>query len=148
MNTADLRDQITAYRKSLQEILAEFDTDGHRGLHDADARARLERYGSNQLIAEKPAPAWKRFFAQFRDPLVILLLIATAISASLWLYERESAIPYEAITILAVVLLNTLWGTSRKRAQNPHRRQMAAAHAHVLRDGEQREIKDKRTTQF
>ena len=44
--------------------------------------------------------------AQFRDVLVVLLLIATAISAGLWLYERDSALPYEAMAIFAVVLLN------------------------------------------
>ena len=42
--------------------------------------------------------------------LVILLLVATAISAGLWLYERESALPYEAIAIFAVVLLNAVMG--------------------------------------
>lgn len=69
MNTADLRDQITAYRKSLQEILAEFDTDGHRGLHDADARARLERYGSNQLIAESQHRRGRGFSPNFETHL-------------------------------------------------------------------------------
>ena len=42
--------------------------------------------------------------------LVILLLIATAISAGLWLYERDSVLPYEAIAIFAVVLLNAVMG--------------------------------------
>ena len=42
--------------------------------------------------------------------LVILLLIATLISAGLWLYERESALPYEAMAIFAVVLLNAIMG--------------------------------------
>ena len=55
-------------------------------------------------------PAWRKFLAQFEDVLVILLLIATAISAALWLYERESALPYEAMAILAVVLLNAIMG--------------------------------------
>ena len=36
-------------------------------------------------------PRWKKFLAQFADPLVILLLVATAISAALWLLERASA---------------------------------------------------------
>jgi hypothetical protein len=46
-------------------------------------------------------PAWRKFLGQFRDVLVILLLIATAISAGLWLVERDSAWPYEAIAIFA-----------------------------------------------
>lgn len=54
------------------------------------------------LVEEVPRP--------IPDVLVILLLIATAISAGLWLYERESALPYEAIAIFAVVLLNAIMG--------------------------------------
>ena len=42
--------------------------------------------------------------------LVILLLVAAAISAGLWLYERDSALPYEAIAIFAIVLLNAVMG--------------------------------------
>ena len=38
------------------------------------------------------------------------LAVATAVSAGLWLYERESALPYEAIAIFAVVLLNAVMG--------------------------------------
>lgn len=75
-------------------------------------------HGSNatavkQLIADKPAPAWKKFLAQFHA-LVILLLIATTISTRLWFYEREAALPYGAITIIAVVLLNALIGYIQK----------------------------------
>jgi Ca2+-transporting ATPase len=50
------------------------------------------------------------FLAQFRDVLVILLLVATAISTGLWLYEREAALPYEAVAIFVVVLLNATMG--------------------------------------
>ena len=54
-------------------------------------------------------PAWRKFLAQFQDVLVILLLVATAISAGLWIYERESALPYEALAIFTVVLLNVAY---------------------------------------
>jgi Ca2+-transporting ATPase len=77
-------------------------------LSEAEARTRLDRHGRNELTAEKPVPGWRKFLAQFQDALVILLLIATAISAALWLLERESALPYEAIAIFAVVLLNAI----------------------------------------
>ena len=75
--------------------------------------------------------------------LVILLLIATAISAGLWLYERDSALPYEAMAILAVVLLNAVMGyiqESRAGAAVAALRQMSAAHANVIRDGERQSI--------
>ena len=108
-----------------------------------EARARLERYGKNELTAEKPVPAWRKFLAQFQDVLVILLLIATVISAGLWLYERESALPYEAMAIFAVVLLNAVMGylqQSRAEQAVAALRQMSAAHANVIRDGARQSI--------
>ena len=58
-------------------------TNLQRGLTDSEAQSRLEQHGRNELAAEKPVPAWRRFLAQFQDVLVILLLVATAISAGL-----------------------------------------------------------------
>src|SRR5262249_29630832 len=114
-------------------------SDKVRGLTAAEARARLTTYGPNQLTAGREEPAWKRFLAQFRDALVILLLIATAISTALWWYERDSALPYEAIAISAVVLLNAVLGyVQEERAQSAIAalKQMPAARARVVRDGE------------
>ena len=54
-----------------------------------EAKARLGSYGRNELAAEKPTPAWRKFLAQFQDVLVILLLIATGVSLALWIFERE-----------------------------------------------------------
>ncbi|MGH8067633.1 MAG: cation-translocating P-type ATPase, partial [Candidatus Entotheonellia bacterium] len=68
---------------------------------------------------------------------------ATLISAALWLYERESALPYEAIAILAVVLLNAVMGyiqQSRAEQAVAALRQMSAAHANVVRGGERQSI--------
>ena len=73
--------------------------------------------------------------------LVILLFIATAISAALWLYERESALPYEAMAILAVVVVNAVIGyvqESRAEAAVAALCALSAAEATVLRDGERR----------
>ncbi|HWR53130.1 MAG TPA: cation-translocating P-type ATPase [Bryobacteraceae bacterium] len=132
-----------AYRQPPDEVIASLATDARRGLSEAEARARLERYGRNELAAEKPVPAWRKFLAQFQDTLVILLLAATAISAGLWLYERESALPYEAIAIFAVVLLNAIMGyvqTSRAEQAVAALRAMSAAAATALRDGERRRV--------
>ena len=141
MSTATL--QITAYQQPVDDVLTALSTDVRLGLSQREARARLERYGKNELTAEKPVPAWRKFLAQFHDVLVILLLIATAISAGLWLVERDAALPYEAIAILAVVLLNAVMGyIQQSRAEHAVAalRQMAAAHAKVIRDGAQRSI--------
>jgi Ca2+-transporting ATPase len=124
-------------------VVASQATDVRRGLSDAEARVRLERDGRNELTAEAPIPTWRKVLAQFEDVLVILLLVATAISAGLWIVERDSALPYESMTILAVVLLNAAMGyfqEARAEAAVAALRQMAAAHANVVRDGERRSI--------
>lgn len=127
-----------AYQQPVQEVLSAHNTDERHGLSEAEARARLERYGRNEFTAEETVPWWKKFLAQFKDVLVILLLVATAISAGLWLYERDTALPYEAIAILAVVVLNAIMGyLQQARAEQAVAalRQMSAAHANVIRGG-------------
>jgi P-type Ca2+ transporter type 2C len=132
-----------SYRQRVEDLFTALAADGLQGLTDEEALARLERYGRNELAAERPVPAWRRFLAQFQDVLVILLLIATAISAGLWAYERDAALPYEAIAILAVVLLNATMGylqESRAEAAVAALRAMSAADATAIRGGERRSV--------
>ena len=77
--------QVAAYRETVEQVLAALQSHGERGVSEAEAQKRLESFGRNELAAEDAVPAWRRFLAQFTDVLVILLLIATAISAGLWL---------------------------------------------------------------
>jgi Ca2+-transporting ATPase len=130
------------YQQTIDEVLAAQETTG-KGLTDEQARERLQRHGPNELLAEQPPPAWKRFLAQFQNILVLLLLAATAISAGLWFFDRETALPYEAIAIFGVVLLNAVMGyiqEARAESAVAALRQMAAAKAEVLRGGERRNI--------
>ena len=127
-----------AYQQSAGEVLAALGTDAVRGLTAAEASARLAREGPNALAASRPVSAWRKFAAQFKDLLVVLLLVATAISTALWIYERDEPLPYEAIAISVVVLLNALMGyLQEQRAESALKalQQMSAAHAHVVRDG-------------
>jgi Ca2+-transporting ATPase len=144
MSVATLQQPETdPYRQSVEAVLAALATDARLGLSEEEARARLESHGRNELTAEKPVPAWRKVLAQFQDALVILLLVATVISAGLWLYERESPLPYEAIAILAVVLLNAVMGyiqQSRAEQAVAALRQMSAAHANVVRGGGRQSI--------
>ncbi len=128
-----------AHQATIDEVITALETDATTGLSADDARARRERFGPNELASEKPTPAWRRFLAQFQDVLVILLLIATAISTALWAIERDAALPYEAIAIFAVVLLNAAMGyiqESRAEAAVAALRAMSAADAEVVRDGQ------------
>jgi Ca2+-transporting ATPase len=131
------------HRRPLEEVAAALRTDPERGLTDAEAAGRLARYGRNELTGAAPPRAWMRFLAQFADPLVVLLLVATTVSAALWAYERDADLPYEAIAILAVVLLNATVGfaqQARAEAAVAALRAMTAATAAVVRGGRRRSI--------
>jgi Ca2+-transporting ATPase len=126
-----------------EEVVGGLGSEQRHGLGCQEASARLMRYGPNELETEKPVPAWRRFLAQFQDVLIILLLVATAISVGLWVYERDTALPYEGLTIFAIVLLNGILGyVQEARAERAVAalRAMSANEATVLRDGERRSV--------
>ncbi len=132
-----------AYRNTVAEVLATLEVDAAHGLSAAAASERLAHYGRNELPEPPPTPTWLRFLAQFRDPLTGLLLVATVISFSAWLIERGEPVPFEALTILAIVLLNGVLGfvqESRAEQAVAALRALSSPHARVLRDGRQQEI--------
>lgn len=126
------------YRLPVQAVLEGLQSDPIRGLTSAEAATRHEQYGPNELPPPPIVPAWKKFLAQFANPLTILLLVATVVSFIAWWIERDAPIPYETITILAIVLLNGILGfVQEHRAEQAVAalQAMAAANARVLRDG-------------
>lgn len=132
-------DGKNAYQQSVQAVIAALNSDMGRGLTTADAQQRLAQSGPNQLEAEAATPAWRKFLAQFQDVLVILLLIAAAISVGVWFYERADPLPYEGIVIFAIVLLNGLLGyvqEARAEKSVAALQAMTAAEATILRDGQ------------
>ena len=75
-----------AHRLTVPEVATALGTDAGRGLDAAEAARRLAEVGRNELTAERPVPAWRRFLAQFTDVLVVLLLIATLVSVVDWYF--------------------------------------------------------------
>ena len=128
-----------AYQQSVQAVITALNSDMACGLTTQDAQQRLAQSGPNQLEAEAPTPAWRKFLAQFQDVLVILLLIAAAISVGVWFYERAEPLPYEGLVIFAIVLLNGLLGyvqEARAEKSVAALQDMTAAEATILRDGQ------------
>jgi Ca2+-transporting ATPase len=121
-------------------VARELGTDLQKGLSAEKARELLERVGPNELPEEAPTPLWKRFLEQFKNFLVIILLIAAAISVAIAIIRPggggEEYI--DAAAILGIVLLNAVLGVIQEsRAENALRalRQIAAPNARVLREG-------------
>ena len=134
---------VPAYQQAAAAVITTLGSDATNGLTAEDARSRLAQYGPNELQAETPIPAWRKLLAQFQDVLVILLLIAAAISLVVWWYEGHEAVPYEALVIFAIVLFNGILGyvqEARAERSVAALRAMAAAEASVLRDGQVQRI--------
>ena len=125
------------YRETVANVLKQLNSDATHGLSTNDAQARLARDGKNELPHAPPTPAWRRFVAQFQNPLTGLLLAATVISFVAWIIEEAGAIPYETLTILAIVLLNAVLGyVQENRAEQAVAalQAMSAPTARVLRE--------------
>lgn len=133
----------SAYRADAAEVVLALGTDLRRGLGSEEAAARLAQFGRNELPTEPEISGWRTFLSQFQDTLVILLLVATAVSVALWTYERDTSLPYEAIAIFAIVVLNATMGfvqKTRAEASVAALRAMSANSALVIRDGERRSV--------
>lgn len=113
------------------------------GLSSEEAKARLERFGRNELESAPPVPAWKKFMSQFRDPLVYLLLAATVISVIAWFIENAhgesgEALPFDAIVIVLILIVNAVLGYIQEaKAESAVNAlsSMTAPHATVIRSG-------------
>ena len=140
----DLRRSLaTPYLLSAADVIADLGSDPGRGLTADVAARRLAEFGPNELKAVPPIPKWRRFLSQFTNPLVLLLLGATVISALAWLLEGAEGLPYEALAIIAIVVINALIGYFQEaRAEEAVEalKKMTTATATVLRDGQQQRI--------
>ena len=133
------------HRESAETVVAALNSDVARGLTRGEAQRRLEQYGPNQLKSAPETPWWERLLEQFKNFLVIILLVAVVISMIEWLLQdpRESALPYEAIVILAIVVLNAMLGfIQESRAEKSVRALMALAapETTVVRDGDRQRV--------
>jgi Ca2+-transporting ATPase len=133
------------HRELAEAVVAALGSDAARGLSCGEVHRRLETYGPNRLQSAPETPWWRRLIEQFHNFLVIILLVATVISMVEWLLQepREAALPYEAIVILAIVVLNALLGFFQEaRAERSVRALMALAapESTVVRDGERQRI--------
>ena len=106
------------------------------GLSSAEATARLEKNGKNKLVEPKKASLLKKFFSEFADPMIIVLLVAAVLSAITAVYEGESLA--DVFIILFVVILNATLGViqeSKAEKAIDALKEMTSATSKVIRDG-------------
>lgn len=125
------------YLLESEEVLKEQKA-GSEGLTSAEAGTREAQYGKNRLKEEKKVSLLRRFLSQLADPMIIILIIAAAVSGATAVYSGESFT--DVIIILAVVIINAVLGVvqeSKAEKAIAALQEIAAATSKVLRDGHQ-----------
>jgi P-type Ca2+ transporter type 2C len=131
------------WSRGAAEVAAGLETDPGRGLTAAEASARLERHGANELQRAEAVPSWRRLLTQFQSPLIYLLLAAVVVSLVAWVGDGAEGVPFDAVVILVILLLNGVLGyVQEARAEEAVAalQRMSAPTASVRRDGRERRI--------
>ena len=130
------------YLKSSEEILQELQT-SHQGLTDQQAETRLAQYGENRLQEGRKTTMLERFVEELKDPMLIMLMAAAAVSAITNIISHEPLT--EVFIIIAVVLLNAVLGVfqeSKAEEAIEALQKMTAAECKVLRNGSMKIIEN------
>lgn len=123
------------YKKESSDVLNEVGSNIN-GISDQEAKIRLEKNGFNELKEGNKVPIWKMFLENFKDPLVIILLIAAIVQIFLGEFV-------ESLIIFVVVILNALLGVTQTRKAESSLdslKKLSSPNAKVLRDGKKKTI--------
>ncbi len=108
------------------------------GLSAAEAAARLEKHGANELEKSKSAGPIKLFFAQFKDFMTILLVVAAAVSGLIAFISKDLNDLTDTVIIITIIILNAVVGTVQQyRADKAieNLKKLSASFCKVRRDG-------------
>lgn len=123
------------YKKEYSDVLKEVDSTIN-GISEEEAKNRLNRNGYNELKEASKVPIWKIFLESFKDPLVIILLIAAIVQIFLGEFV-------ESIIIFVVVILNSVLGVTQTRKAESSLdslKKLSSPNAKVLRAGKKKTI--------
>jgi P-type Ca2+ transporter type 2C len=128
------------YQLTKEQVLEQLDSDLQNGLNDEEANRRLEEHGLNELIERGVKSPWLILGDQFKETMVIVLIVAAVISALLGDYK-------DAIAIVAIVIINALLGFRQEyQAEKAMEalKKMAVPSVRVRRGGHLQEISAKK----
>ena len=121
--------QVPWHSQAIEDVAAQLKTQLDTGLSTAEAQTRLAQLGPNELRERPPTPFWKLVLAQLNNFVVILLIVASVVSALL-------GDVIEAVVIMAIVVLNAVLGVvqeSRAEKALAALKKMAAPDAETIR---------------
>lgn len=129
---------MTPYAEKKDVLLRQLDVDPQQGLTSAQVQQKLQETGENKLREGKKKTFLQRFFAQFKDVMIIILLIAAAISFGTAIGHGDGGELFEPALILLIVIINAALGVmqeSKAEKALDALKNMTVPHARVIRDG-------------
>lgn len=134
---------MNPYTISREDLLKELSASPKRGLSTQEAQERLAKYGENKLTEKKKKTNLQRFLDQFKDAMIIILLVAAAVSFGVACFGHDPMEFFEPALILLIVVLNAVLGMmqeSKAEKALDALKNLSAPHARVLRDGKEQVI--------
>ena len=102
------------HHQPLNDVLSELNTDKAVGLSTESARQLLQENGSNKLREKRKKSNFARFIDQFKDVMIIILIIAAIVSFTVICVEKNWGELFEPALILLIVILNAIMGVMQE----------------------------------
>ena len=128
-----------------EEVLKKLKTNRKEGLTNDEVKFRQEKYGENQLSEKNKETILKKFIKQFQDFMIIILIIASIVSAGVSYFQGENDY-IDSVIILAIVILNSIMGVIQEvKAEKAIEalKQMTPPKAKAIREGKTKDINAK-----
>ena len=125
-----------------EKVLCEFGTSEKIGLSEITAKKIQEKKGKNKLLDKPKEPLIVKFIKQFKDFMIIILIIASIVSAGMAWYEGSNDY-IDSIIIIAIVILNAIMGVlqeAKAEKSIESLKKMTPQKTKVIRDGQEKEI--------
>ena len=129
------------YKHSIKEIETEMGVSIDKGLSSSEVENRLAEYGKNRLTSKKKKSLLAMFFDQFKSFMVVILLVAAAVSGVIGVLHGEGLL--DTYIILGILLVNAIIGVVQERNAESSLEalnKMSSPHSKVLRNGEVSEV--------
>ncbi len=124
------------FNKEYKEVENELESNINNGLNSTKIEEKIDKYGYNEIQSKKKKPLILRFLEQFKDFMIIILIIAAIVSGIVGYIQGDGIT--DSIIILIVVVMNAIIGVAQesKAEKSLEALQKMSAHASkVLRDG-------------
>jgi len=129
-----------SHSKKIEKVFKHLET-SDKGLSEQEAKDRLEKYGENKLKEAKKKSIIAKFFAQFKDVMIILLLVSAVVSLVFGFVKNEGFSEFlDAIIIFAIVILNATLGLiqeSKAEKAMDALKKMSQPYSKVIREGKE-----------